>query len=143
MSQILPGDFLLTDDLGFGAVEFLDREPFTWSPPFLILLNELLSYGLLAGLLVGFARSRSARQYLGVTSFSIWCKAANLVQPWYLLMISPLALTIEAPRMRLWVFALAALIDPLSTVQLAVGPRGMTIGDALASITAFTPFVLP
>ena len=120
----------------------LDRSLFTWTPPLVSLLNALASYSFLGVCLTGLIRRKSAH-YLGAAAFMLWCKTGSLIQPWYMLTAPALALTIPDGRIRLWLFVIALNLDPLSPAQLILGPRGMTIGDAFAQVTAFTPFRLP
>jgi hypothetical protein len=98
---------------------------FSWNPGWLVLCDELASYGMLAALVTYAARARSAWSVAAPIAFLAFCKLHTNVQFWYFLLLAPLLVPIEDRR---WRFALIAAV-PLLDVGAAVSLLGNPIGQ--------------
>jgi hypothetical protein len=98
---------------------------FSWNPGWLVLCDELSSYGILAALVAYAIRTRSAWTVAAPIAFLAFCKLHSNVQFWYFLLLAPLLVPIEDRR---WRFALIAAV-PLLDVGAAVSLLGWPIGQ--------------
>jgi hypothetical protein len=108
---------------------FLDRGVFLWNPVWLIVSNELFTYGLLAALIV-YGISKHTRQgwaeLLPLILYLAFVKAVPNAQFWYMLSVMPLALLITDATFRRVLFLASPLLDVRSSVELLLGPFGWT-----------------
>jgi hypothetical protein len=97
---------------------------FSWNPGWLIFLDELASYSMLAALVTYSVRRRSAWSTAAPILFVVFCKSHSNVQFWYWLLLAPLLLPIEDRRWRFALVACVPLLDVSSTVSLLGTPIG-------------------
>ncbi len=105
----------------------LNTEWFGWNPLWLIISNQVASYGLLLTL-VGYAfwrrNRRSLAEALPLVLYLVFVKSLANAQFWYMLTVIPLVLTISEERFRNTLFFLTPLLDIRSLAQIFVGPFG-------------------
>ena len=106
-----------------------DRDIFLWNPLWLIVINQLVTYGLLAAL-VGYGVWKKSRErwieLLPLILYLLFVKFATNAQFWYMIPVLPFALTISDTRLRNFIFKASPLLDVRSSIQLVYGPFGWT-----------------
>ncbi len=122
--------------------DFTARHMFLWNPEWLVLSNQILSYGLLVSLAFLIFR-RWDPALPAPFMFLAALKLSTQGQFWYLLVLPALMMPIKGRR-RVWLFAALPLLDLRSMVQIVLGPFGYQVGDHFGSLTALTPlFIAP
>lgn len=122
---------------------FLDRAIFLWNPKWLIVVDQLSSYGLLILLLLRARSSEAPITYFAPTAFMVLVKGSLLGQFWYFLQLPAFLLPLQERRLRFWLIALTPLLDVYSLAQILVGPFGWTMGDYYTGFDVFHPLLLP
>ena len=118
------------------------QQMFLWNPQWLVVSNQMLSYGLVVLLAVWMLR-RWDPALLAPFLFLVALKLSTQGQFWYLLVLPALIMPIEH-RSRVLLFAALPLLDLRSLVQIVFGPFGYQVGDHFGSLTALTPlFIAP
>lgn len=117
------------------------REMFLWNPPWLILGNQLASYGLLIAL--GFLLTRQRDLALTAPLFFLTAlKLSGQGQFWYLLVLPALMVPVAEPKARRLLLLSLPLLDLRSLVQIVFGPFGFQIGDRFGSLTTLTEILV-
>jgi hypothetical protein len=97
---------------------------FSWNPGWLVLCDELASYGMLAALVTYAVLRRSLWSTAAPIAFLVFCKVHTNVQFWYFLLLAPLLVPIEDRRWRLALIAAVPLLDVSAAVSLFGQPVG-------------------
>jgi len=95
---------------------------FSWNPRWLIVANQIASYGMLLALIALAVRSRDRLAFLAPIAFMLFCKLHTNVQFWYFVFLPALLIPIPEPRARFALIAACPLLDVRSALQLAFGP---------------------
>ncbi len=107
---------------------------FSWNPAWLIAVNQLASYGLLAALFALAIRSRNALAFAAPIAFVLFCKLHTNVQFWYFVYLPALLLPIPNPSVRFALIAASPLLDVRSALELAFGSDGQRGFRGLPSV---------
>lgn len=122
--------------------DFTARHMFLWNPDWLVVSNQLFSYGLVLFLAISMLRQWDPA-LLAPFFFLLALKLSTQGQFWYLLVLPAFIMPI-AGRSRILLFAALPLLDLRSLVQIIFGPFGYQVGDHFGSLTALTPlFIAP
>jgi hypothetical protein len=97
---------------------------FSWNPGWLIVCDEVTSYGMLAALVAYAILRRSAWTVAAPIAFLVFCKLHTNVQFWYFVLLAPLLVPIEDRRWRFALIAAVPLLDVGSSVSLLGTPIG-------------------
>lgn len=121
----------------------LDLTVFRWNPDWLVGVNAVATYGVLALMIVhARRRERGWVELGGAIAFVALVKVSALAQPWYMLLFPAFVMPVhDAPGergLRWWLVALTPLLDVLSLSQLFVGPWGWLEIEMHRGLTAFT-----
>lgn len=122
---------------------FLDPAIFLWNPLWLVVINQIASFGLVILLLLRARGSEEPITFFGPVSFVVLVKGSLLAQFWYFLMFPAFVLPLQERRLRFWLIALTPLLDVYSLAQIIVGPFGWTMSEYWAGFDGFRPFLLP
>ena len=117
---------------------FLNRAMFSWNPNWMIWVDQIGSYGILALLVAWFLRSKDRAAYLAPIAFLLACKWHKNVQFWYMQLFPSFALPISERRLRLALFLALPLLDIYSLAMLWYGPLYLTVGGYYGALTPFT-----
>ena len=122
---------------------FLDQAIFLWNPTWLVVINQVVSYGLLLVLILAVQRSTEPITYFAPIAFVALVKGSMLAQFWYFLQLPAFLLPLEERRLRFWLIALTPLLDVYSLAQMVAGPFGWTMGDYYLGFDVYRPLLLP
>lgn len=122
---------------------FLDPAIFLWNPMWLVVINQVVSYGLLFVLILAARRSTEPIAYFAPIAFVVLVKGSMLAQFWYFLQLPAFVLPLQERRLRFWLIALTPLLDVYSLAQMVVGPFGWTMGDYYLGFDVYRPLLLP
>jgi hypothetical protein len=114
-----------------------NRSMFSWNPTWLIVFNQLSSYGILFFLFIFIVKSDDIKNFIAPWGFILFCKVNSICQFWYFISFLPFLLPIKDKRLRLMLFAVTPFLDVRSSVQIISGPFGHTIGSAFQDLTPF------
>lgn len=125
----------------------LDRSAFRWNPTWLIAVNAVATWAVLAVLVVKAWRSEGGWPRLGgAIAFVVLVKISALAQFWYFLLFPAFVMPLDGEPgrvdLRWWLVALSPLLDVNSLVELVVGPFGWLETALYENLSAFTPFGL-
>lgn len=95
---------------------------FSWNPIWLIVANQIASYGMLCALIALAVRSRDPLAFLAPIALVVFCKLHTNVQFWYFVYLPALLVPIPEPKSRFVLIAVCPLLDLRSTLQLLVRP---------------------
>ena len=115
---------------------------FRWNRRWLVICNQVASYGMLLLLSVLIIRWKKIKYLLAPALFIILCKLSTVAQFWYFMVFMPFLLPVRNKRVRIWLFALTPLLDVSSLVQILSGPIGHTVGNYYQGIDCFTPLII-
>ncbi|MFI4968676.1 MAG: hypothetical protein ACHP7D_00565 [Lysobacterales bacterium] len=97
---------------------------FAWNPPWLIAVDQIATYGMLAALAIYAWRSGAFVYALAPIAFIVLCKTHTNVQFWYFLLLPAFLVTIPHAKWRAFLIAVCPLLDIRSTLELIAGPLG-------------------
>jgi hypothetical protein len=122
---------------------FLDSAIFLWNPGWLIVINQVVSFGLLMLLLLRVRLETEPITLFAPIAFVTLVKGSLLAQFWYFLMFPAFVLPLREHRLRYWLIALTPLLDVYSLAQIIAGPFGWTMSEYYVGFDAFRPLLLP
>ena len=111
---------------------------FGWNPAWLIISDQVSTYGAILLLFWLIYQSANRSQYVAPLAFLALCKIWRSVNFWYMVTIPALLLPIEHRRVRLLAFMLVPLLDVSSLIQILTGPFGFQVGDYYAGMSALS-----
>jgi hypothetical protein len=114
------------------------HDAFGWNPGWLVLFDQCASYGMLLAIGALALRRKGIKGYGAALCFIIFCKFSPLCQFWYFGLFVPFLLPIEDRRQRLWLAALAPLLDLYSPAEMFGGPFGFTMAHYYDGLSVFT-----
>lgn len=120
------------------------RSYFDWNPYWLIVWDQISTYGMLLILLIAAAITGGWIQYSPAVLFLVTLKAAVRAQFWYLVLLPSFLAPIGNVRARASLFLLLPLVEPRSVIEMISGPFGYVVPSGYyVGMTAFTALSLP
>ena len=122
----------------------LDEAMFGWNPSWMVIGNEVASYGLVAMLLYFVFRATPGERifFLAPLLWLAFLKGHSNVQFWYLMVFPSMVCAVPDPRARRALLLAWPLLDLRSLLQILFGAFG-NIGPDLGKADAMLPYVLP